>query len=97
MDRSEGTKTASGLLQLPLASHAVLAPCLVPRDRDVNEPPKELALARLCVTPRLLERLVGGEVLPSLDQLEAADVRRLDAPLHLTPTVARTGAYSKAW
>jgi hypothetical protein len=62
---------ARGLRELPLAADAVAAAGLVPRDRDVNEPLKEVALLGLGGAPGVLELLVGREVLAPADQIEA--------------------------
>jgi hypothetical protein len=65
------------LLELALASDPVSPPGLVPGDGDVDEALEEVPLGGRGRAPGHLERLVGGEVLTPLDQLEAALVFRL--------------------
>ena len=43
---------------------------MVPGDGDVHEPLEEIALARIGGPPCIFERLVGGEILLALDQVE---------------------------
>jgi hypothetical protein len=76
--RSVRREPARGLLELALAADAVSASRLVPRDRHVDEALEEVALARPRGAPRLLERLVGREVLAALDEGETLRVRRRD-------------------
>jgi hypothetical protein len=59
----EGAEPPGCLLQLPLAARTVAAPGLVPGDDDVDETLEEVLFGRVCRAPRVLERLVGFEVL----------------------------------
>ena len=59
------------LRELPLAADPVAAAGLVPGHRDVDEPLEEVAFGAVGGTPRVLQRLVGGEELASADQVEA--------------------------
>jgi hypothetical protein len=68
--RRERLEAADGLLQLPLEPRPVPAPGLVPRDDDVDEPLEEVLFLGLGGAPRVLERLVGGEVLAPPRELE---------------------------
>lgn len=61
--RRERPEPPGGLLQLPLEAGAIPAPGLIPRDDDVHEPLEEILLGRVGRAPRVLERLVRGEVL----------------------------------
>jgi hypothetical protein len=70
--RSEWREPSRRLLELPLATDAPAASCLVPRDRDVDESLEEVALARVGSAPRELELLVRVEVAAGADQREAA-------------------------
>ncbi len=57
--------------ELPSARDAAAGdPCVVPRDRDVDEPLEEIALPRIAHAPRVLERFVGDEVISGVDELE---------------------------
>ena len=58
-----GGEAARGLLELAFAPRAVATARLVPRNRDVDEPLEEVALARRRRAPLELELLVRGEVL----------------------------------
>ena len=60
------------LLELPLAARLVPAAGLVPGDDDVDEPLEEVLLGRLRGAPRVLERLVRGEVLTCPGEVEPA-------------------------
>jgi hypothetical protein len=51
------------LFELALATGTVVAPGLVPGDDDVDETLEEVLFGRVCLAPRVLERLVGLEVL----------------------------------
>jgi hypothetical protein len=51
------------LFELALATGTVVAPGLVPGDDDVDETLEEVLFGRVCRAPRVLERLVGFEVL----------------------------------
>ena len=65
------------LLELALAAGAVVAPGLVPGDRDVDETLEEVSFGRVRRAPRILERLVRLEVLARAGEVEAAvEVRR---------------------
>jgi hypothetical protein len=66
--RAEPTRR---LLQLPLVSGPISAAGVVPGDCDVDEALEEVALGRLGRAPEILQHLVGREVLPAVDQLEA--------------------------
>jgi hypothetical protein len=70
--RCERREPPSRLRELPLAADAPAAPCLVPRDRDVDEPLEEVALAGVGAAPRELELLVRVEVAARADQRDAA-------------------------
>jgi len=75
-----------GLVELALAGDR--APCdgrVIPGNGDVDEALEEVALGRLRHSPGALERLVGGEVLPACDQLEAVLVAGLDGVLRPRP------------
>ena len=72
MGRRERPEPALRLLELPLEPDPVPAAGLVPRDDDVHEPLEEVLLLGLGRAPRVLERLVRGEVLASPGKLEAA-------------------------
>jgi len=63
MGRRERPEPALRLLELPLEPGPVSPAGLVPRDDDVHEPLKEVLFLGLRRAPRVLERLVGGEVL----------------------------------
>jgi hypothetical protein len=65
------------LLELALASDPLSPAGLIPRDGDMDEALEEVSLGGRRGAPGRLERLVGGEVLAPLDQLEAALVLRL--------------------
>jgi hypothetical protein len=73
----EGAEPPGCLLELALAAGAVVAPGLVPGDDHVDEPLEEVLLGGVGGAPRVLERLVRGEVLPIAGQVEPAlEVRR---------------------
>ena len=80
MPRREGRQPPDRLLELPLASDAIAALRLVPRDRDVDEALVEVLLAGVCRPPGKLELLVRGEVLAPADQLEAGVKRARPRP-----------------
>ena len=67
-----GPEPPRRLLELPLAADAVPAAGLVPRNREVHETLKEVALLGRGCPPGVLELLVGGEVLAAPDQVQAA-------------------------
>ena len=67
-----GSEPTCGLVELPLTSRPVPAPSLVPRHRDVNQSLEEVALLRRRGPPGLLERLVRGEVLAAVDEIDPA-------------------------
>ena len=71
MGRRVGRQAALRLRELALAADLVAAAGLVPGHRDVDEPLEEVAFGAVGGTPRVLERLVGGEELASADQVEA--------------------------
>ncbi len=71
MCRCERPEPAGGLLQLPQAADLVATTGLVPGDDDVDEPLEEVLLRGLRSAPRILERLVRGEVLPGAGEVEA--------------------------
>ncbi len=72
-----GGEPAGGLFQLAFAADAPAATGLVPGDRDVDEPLKEVALRRFRAPPGVLERLVRGEPLAGPEQLDATAVVRV--------------------
>jgi hypothetical protein len=80
-------EAARGLLELPPATDRSPAPCLVPGDRDVDEPLEEIALLRLGCAPGRFELLMRFEVAARPDQLEAA----LERAFHPGRSVAREG------
>ena len=59
-----------GLLELPLAAGPVAAAGLVPGDDHVDQALVEVLLGRVGSAPRVLERLVGLEVLTVAGQVE---------------------------
>lgn len=63
MCRREGPEPAFRLLELPLEPDPVASAGLVPRHDDMDETLEEVLLRGLGRTPRILERLVRGEVL----------------------------------
>jgi hypothetical protein len=77
VDGGKRRQPTLGFLELSLEPDAVPAPCLVPRDRHVDEALEEVLLGGLGRSPGVLERLVRREVLAPLDQLETALVFRL--------------------
>ncbi|HXY85327.1 MAG TPA: hypothetical protein VEH52_07565 [Gaiellaceae bacterium] len=72
VSRRVGTEATNRLLELSLRPDPASPRCLVPRDRDVDEPLQEVALLGRRSTPRVLELLVRREVLARADQLEPA-------------------------
>jgi hypothetical protein len=66
----EGFQAPDGLGELSFGTDPASASCLVPRDRDVDEPLEEVALLCRRRAPGILELLVRGEVLARADQLE---------------------------
>jgi hypothetical protein len=70
MQRSEGCQPAPCFRKLSLAPGAVPPARVVPGDRDVDETLEEVLLRRVGGPPRLLELLVGLEVLAAPDQLD---------------------------
>jgi hypothetical protein len=65
-------EAAGSLLELTLAAVAVAPTCVQPRDGDVHETLKEVALFGGRLAPLVLELLVGLEVLARADQLQAS-------------------------
>ena len=63
MGRREWAEPTLRLLELALEPGPVPAAGLVPGDDDVHEPLEEVLLLGLRRAPRVLERLVRGEVL----------------------------------
>jgi hypothetical protein len=59
----ERSEPPGRLLELALAAGTVVARGLVPGDDDVDEALEEVLLGRVGRAPRVLERLVGLEVL----------------------------------
>ena len=80
MGRREGPEAALCLLELPLEPDPIPAAGLVPRDDDVHEPLEEVLLLGLCRAPRVLERLVCGEVLATPREVEPAFQVSRDRP-----------------
>jgi hypothetical protein len=73
----ERSESPCRLRELALAAGPVAAPRLVPGDDDVDEALEEILLGGVGGPPRVLERLVRGEVLARTRELEAAvEVRR---------------------
>jgi hypothetical protein len=70
MSRREGPESALRLLELPLEADPIPAAGLVPGDDDVHEPLEEILLLGLGCAPRVLERLVRGEVLAPSREVE---------------------------
>jgi hypothetical protein len=70
--RSVRTEAPESLLELTAAADLIAPAGLVPRDRNVDEPLKEIPLTLLAGPPGVLELLVRREVLPVADQLQAA-------------------------
>jgi hypothetical protein len=70
MLRCVRTESPRRLLELALASRAVLALRVEPRDRDVDESLEEVSLLARGASPFVLELFVGVEVAPHADQLE---------------------------
>ena len=70
MCRGERTEPPRRLLELALATNAVPAAGLIPRDRDVDEALEEVFLRWVCREPDVFERLVGLEVLALGNLLE---------------------------
>jgi hypothetical protein len=76
--RCERREPPRGLLQLTLAARPVATARLVPGDDDVDEPLEEVLLAGIRCPPRVLERLVRGEVLTGAGEIETTlEVSRL--------------------
>jgi hypothetical protein len=65
---------------LPLEPGPVSAAGLIPGDDDVHEPLEEVLLLGLRRAPRVLERLVGGEVLGPPSEVEPAVEISRDRP-----------------
>jgi hypothetical protein len=63
MSRRERPEAAGCLLELALATRAVAAAGLVPGDDDMDEALVEVFLGLVGGPPRVLQRLVGREVL----------------------------------
>jgi hypothetical protein len=72
MGRRVGGEPPLCLRQLAFAADAFPAAGLVPGDGDVDEPLEEVTLRCLRRSPRVLERLVRGKVVPPADQVEPA-------------------------
>jgi hypothetical protein len=66
-----GREPSDRLHELPLGADLASAPCLVPRDGDVDEALEEVPLVRRRGAPGELELLVRGEVLAAADQLNS--------------------------
>jgi CheY-like chemotaxis protein len=88
--RCVGLEPSARLLELALAADPVAAAGLVPRDGHVDEPLQEVALRLRGRAPRELEVLVGLEVRPRDDQLEASLIA------HGTILAARTAGATLA-
>lgn len=82
MRRREGCQPANRLCELSLGADLASAPGLVPRDRDVHETLEEVALFGRGGSPRVLERLVSGEVLARANQLDARFICGLEPVFH---------------
>ena len=80
MSRREGPEPALRLLELPLESDPIPAAGLVPGDDDVDEPLEEVLLLGIGRAPRILERLVRGEVLAPPREVEAKRQISRDRP-----------------
>jgi hypothetical protein len=80
MGRREGPQATLRLLELPLEPDPVPAAGLVPRDDDVHEPLEEVLLLGLGRPPRVLERLVCGEVFALPREVEPAFQVSRDRP-----------------
>jgi len=80
MARREGPESAFRLLELPLEPDPIPAAGLVPRDDDVHEPLEEVLLLGLGRPPRVLERLVCGEVFALPREVEPAFQVSRDRP-----------------
>ena len=70
MGRCERAEPARRLLELPLEPGPIPAARLVPGDDDVDESLEEVLLLGLRGAPRVLERLVRGEVLAPPREVE---------------------------
>lgn len=70
MARRERAEAPRRFLELPLATWAIAATGLVPRDDDVDEALEEVLLGRVGGPPSVLERLVRLEVLASPREVE---------------------------
>ena len=68
--RGERREPPRRLLELAPRGDRPPAAGLVPGDGDVDEPLEEVTLRCVRRPPRVLERLVGGEVVPPADQVE---------------------------
>ena len=80
MGRRERPEPALRLLELPLEPDPVPASGLVPGDDDVDEPLEEVLLLGIGRAPRVLERLVRGEVLAPPREVEAKRQISRDRP-----------------
>jgi hypothetical protein len=80
MARRERPEAPFRLLELPLESDLVPAAGLVPRDDYVHEPLEEILLLGLRRAPRVLERLVSGEVLAPPSEVEPSVEVSRDRP-----------------
>jgi hypothetical protein len=98
MRGTEPSKASRGLRELALArDRAARHRCVVPGDCDVDEPLEEVALVGRRRTPRVLERLVCREVLPLVDQREAALVLRGGGIAHRRATLANADFKRPPW
>ncbi len=75
VSRLEGLQAPHPLLELPRGGHWAPPACLVPGDRDMNEPLVEVALCRRGPAPHELELLVGLEVAAGANVIKSCLVR----------------------
>jgi hypothetical protein len=80
MARRERPQATLRLLELPVEPDPIPAAGLVPGDDDVYEPLKEILLLGLGRPPRVLQRLVCGEVLAPPREVEPAFQVSRDRP-----------------
>jgi len=84
--REVRVEPAAGLRELALAGEgAARHGRVVPGDGDVHEPLEEIPLTGGSGAPDVLERLVRGEVLAPLDQVEAVLVPGLERVVRARP------------
>jgi hypothetical protein len=95
VSRRERLEPAHCLRQLALGADLASTPGLVPGNRDVNETLEEVALLGGRRAPRVLELLMGGEVLAGPDELYSCPISGLEL-LRLPPGPDPTGGLESA-